>query len=117
MVMSTPSVNMSLATRRWQPQPVPRSHHVLGFLIKEDIVNRTFLPQLLPREYGLTNQETVLVYVDEHRMKMAHALVLADNRRRPKQREPPPPEVVDKIADDLGLEGDAREPVWYKCVY
>lgn len=48
---------------------------------------------------------------------MGRALVLADNRgAHPKQREPPPPEVVDKIADDLGLEGDAREPVWYKCV-
>ncbi|EPQ49782.1 hypothetical protein GLOTRDRAFT_134619 [Gloeophyllum trabeum ATCC 11539] len=59
-----------------------------------------------------------LVNVDKKRMNMDHALVLADNRGRlPKKRVSPPPDVVDKIADDLGLEGDAREPVWYKMAY
>ncbi|EPQ57849.1 hypothetical protein GLOTRDRAFT_126341 [Gloeophyllum trabeum ATCC 11539] len=140
----SPRADTSPAPRRWQTQPVHGSHHVLGFLITKDILNRPiydkfiplpdnpsererescfqtfhdFLPQFLPREYGLTNLDSVLVYVDKERMKMGAALVLADNRgAHSKQREPPLPDVVDKIADDLGLEGDAREPIWYKCVY
>ncbi|EPQ57854.1 hypothetical protein GLOTRDRAFT_126346 [Gloeophyllum trabeum ATCC 11539] len=113
VIMLTPRTDALPAPRRWQTQPVPRSHHVLGYLITKAMTRRFY--DNCSR--GSTNLESVLVYVDKDRMKMGEVLVLADNRGRlPKHRVPPPPDAVDKIADDLGLEGDAREPIWYKCV-
>ncbi|EPQ50018.1 hypothetical protein GLOTRDRAFT_134338 [Gloeophyllum trabeum ATCC 11539] len=109
MTMSTPkaNTNTSPAPRRWQTQPVPGSHHVLGYLMTKSMTRpfcdkycplpedasereeeihfrsmRSYLPQLLPPEYGLENLESVLVYVDKKRMSMARLLEPSVSRPR-----------------------------------
>lgn len=44
----SPRADTSPAPRRWQTQPVHGSHHVLGFLITKDILNRPFCDKFIP---------------------------------------------------------------------
>ncbi|KAI5887826.1 uncharacterized protein SCHCODRAFT_02639011 [Schizophyllum commune H4-8] len=118
----------------------PRARRILGFLLKPRVAApfcdeycplpdnatgvdvqahlsymKSYIPFLMAEKHGLANSTSVLVYRDGARLAMAFALVLADTRAPyPAQRRPPSREVIDAVATDLGLEGDDREPRWYK---
>ena len=121
------------------PMP-PRGRRILGFLLTPRVTApfcdeycplpdnatsvdvqahlshmRSYIPFLMADKHGLANSSSVLVYRDGARLALAFAIVLADTRAPHRaQRKPPARDVVERVADDLGFEGDAREPRWYK---
>ncbi|KAI4524409.1 hypothetical protein GGG16DRAFT_104218 [Schizophyllum commune] len=140
-MFATIASESSPSPRSWQNLRPPRTSHVFGFLLTDEVAQKycdRHCPPLnedemrshnghisylqtdgiqaeLGEKYNLRNFLSVLVYKDRKRMTMDFALVLADNKGiDDDQRVPPPPEVVALIADELGLEGAEREPRWYK---
>ena len=126
---------------RWSDMPAPpRGRRILGFLITPPVVApfcdehcplpedadgieiaghysymKSYIPYLMAERHGLAFPNGVLVYRDGAHRTTAQAVVLADSRApRMAHRQPPPREVIDAVAKDLGLEGEAREPRWYK---
>ncbi|KAI5828458.1 hypothetical protein K523DRAFT_307165 [Schizophyllum commune Tattone D] len=127
---------------RWSDMPIPpRGRRILGFLLTPPVVapfcdsicplpenasevdiqahlshlRCSYIQYLMAEKHGLANVSSVLVYRDGARMALAWSVVLADTRAPHRaQRKPPARDVVERVADDLGFEGDAREPRWYK---
>ncbi|TRM66642.1 hypothetical protein BD626DRAFT_426109 [Schizophyllum amplum] len=127
--------------REWQTRR-HSSHHVLGFELTEAIARRycqeefpipegaselkveahltvmeDVVPDILGRKFAVPIIPAPLVKEPSALSGMTHVIALADNWAPQRRwRQPPSPEVVDQIADELQLEGAEREPRWYKCV-
>lgn len=127
--------------RDWQTRR-HRSHHVLGFELTEAIARRycqeacplpegasqhkihahlitmgDVVPGRLGRKFPIPIVRAPLVKEPSAPSGMTNVIALADNWAPQRRwRQPPTPEVVEQIADELQLEGAEREPRWYKCV-
>ncbi|KAL1701225.1 hypothetical protein EV121DRAFT_212524 [Schizophyllum commune] len=61
------------------------------------------------RSFGAT------AFLDKTHTMVEYVIALVGLRSsKPSERQLPTPEVVEMIADELELEGPAREPRWYK---
>ncbi|KAL1727021.1 hypothetical protein EV714DRAFT_286833 [Schizophyllum commune] len=101
---------------RWSDMPTPpRARRILGFLLTPR-VTAPFCDEYCPLPDNATSVD-VQAHLSHMRsyipflMADKHGLAPAPHRA---QRKPPARDVVERVADDLGFEGDAREPRWYK---
>lgn len=85
---------------------------------------KSYIPYLMAERHGSHGghgsghgpfHNGVLVYRDGACRTTARAAVLADTRAPFRAHcQPHPRDVAERVAEDLGLEGDGREPRWYK---
>ncbi|EPQ57807.1 hypothetical protein GLOTRDRAFT_136669 [Gloeophyllum trabeum ATCC 11539] len=140
-ILSTPLYHIywtysSPSEPSWRQKRPRSSRYVLGFLLTDEVaaracethdlspeeykdshIIRRWVVGELTEKYHLPNRwinSPALVYKDRTHSTLRNVVALVDLRSAdPSERGPPSVEMVEQIADELKLEGEAREPRWY----